>query len=262
MTLPLEPSGGGGYRRPYRIGPLLRDIMVELGDQAYPWDVHARAKQRIRALWEEAAEPGIELARPGRHQELAYISVGTYLNTARRLGLVEYTGATRPSTTPHFADVRFIRVVPGMADDPAWLWLSSGGRPPEGAAERGPAPPRAAPQRHAVAREAPALPLPVEEGPSREALVMAWSTAADRINGYKRPNSAAAERVLDAFVQQGAEAGWREDDLEDLLSDQRAALQDYKDAVEDSELEPEDRAAAWEVFTDSLNEVDFSELEE
>ena len=91
---------------------------------------------------------------------------------------------------------------------------------------------------------------------------MAWSTAADRINGYKRPNSAAAERVLDAFVQQGAEAGWREDDLEDLLSDQRAALQDYKDAVEDSELEPEDRAAAWEVFTDSLNEVDFSELEE
>lgn len=58
------------------------------------------------------------------------------------------------------------------------------------------------------------------------------------------------------------EAGASEDDLDNLLSEVRSALEAYTELVEDEESEPEDRASAWEEFTDSLSQVDFSELEE
>ncbi|GEM_PF-5852826 len=301
---------GGGYRRPYRIGPLIRDVLVEMGDEAYPMFVHATLKERIRMAWVQAAEaetPEGEAVRVKRHQVPAYITVRTYLNAARRHGLVEYTGETRASANPDFEDVRFIRITPGAAADPAWdtLLLPGGSEtaPPQapevsqGVARRQEARFEADPAelrrlyadfqeglltseeysdavellasgRVTTARGASQLSIrksqrtqaelaaPQARATPTSPVAIAWAAVVDKIQGYARPNSGAAEKALDAFVEAATEAGVREDDLDDVLSTPRAALEEYRAS------EPEDRSDAWDAFIESLGEVDWSELEQ
>ncbi|MDP2660670.1 MAG: hypothetical protein Q8R28_08070 [Dehalococcoidia bacterium] len=97
-------------------------------------------------------------------------------------------------------------------------------------------------------------------------LETAWAVVKDRITGYARPNSSTAEKALDKFVADAVEKGATEDDLDDALSDVRSALEEYRDMdrgdYDSADEFSEARAAAWEAFTDALNDVDLPEQEE
>ena len=92
-----------------------------------------------------------------------------------------------------------------------------------------------------------------------EQIKQGWAAVADRINGWSRPNSVNAGNLLDRFVQEMVEAHPEilEDDLDSAIADVRSGLEAYQE-----EEDPDEKAGAWEGFTEALGEVDFSGLSE
>ncbi|MDP2659682.1 MAG: hypothetical protein Q8R28_03015, partial [Dehalococcoidia bacterium] len=256
MTLDLKPRNGG-FSRAFGAAQFILDFLrgqgprygadaIEPAAGAPQTDIHSAYKTALaRVAAEERAaireerdarreqrpiEPDrIEeltqqyIERPGRYSYMRYHSFLSYFAKLKALGWVEETGQTEASTLQDFypeAPPRiYYRVTlagetapPDMVSNP--LAALYGGN--AGAVAAPPLPP-----------EPPVARVEAARDPAAE-LQARWQAIADRINAYARPNSRAAEQSIDRFVQQAVEDDLAaEDDLDDLLSEVRQALEDY-----------------------------------
>ena len=158
---------------PYVIGTEIRDILARDG-VSHLQAIAREIRDRIR--YPERSAAPITIKRPrrgGRYHGPSRDTVRRYFALARRLGLIEFTGASDPGTfkdgqpNPILADRLYLRLTPGNESSPAWnnLWAASGG-----GVEVPPVPAAPTPTRRARPRPSarPPAPAPVEDSIAQE----------------------------------------------------------------------------------------------